>query len=118
MALDAVNVNVYEAGDDVALAGVDNRRPTDVDGEPWFDRRYTTALDNERGTGEDAIRQDQIAPGKNEHPGDYPLLEAQSGKCKGLLSTLNLGLCTLSVSPPVDVEMQLSSFERKDYIDP
>jgi hypothetical protein len=44
---DAVNVHVDEARDDVALAGVDDCRPTHVGAGCLFDRRYTTALDNE-----------------------------------------------------------------------
>jgi hypothetical protein len=47
MPIDAVNVHVDEARDDVAFAGVDDRRPIHVGAGCLFDRRYTTALDNE-----------------------------------------------------------------------
>ena len=47
MPIDAVNVHVDEARDDVALAGVDNGRSTHVGADRRFDRRYMTSLNDE-----------------------------------------------------------------------
>jgi hypothetical protein len=67
MPLDAVNVGVHKARNNITAARIDNVCAGSVDARPFFDGRDPRAINDERRAGENAIRQNEIGTYKSDH---------------------------------------------------